>query len=133
MNTLMHLLPDSPLPPPPKELIPADRLLPAAELRSQAVGLRPDLQALQNHIAGEEAALALAYKEYCPDLAVMAAYDAFWQSEERDLRPMVGLRLNVPLAKSRRQGAVAEAAARIAQRRAELNSRIDQIHFQVQE
>jgi outer membrane protein TolC len=133
LNTLLHLPPDCPVPPPPKELKRADRLPSVAELRQQALGRRPDLQALHHRLAAEEAALALAYKEYCPDLEIMAAYDAFWQPEERDLRPMVGLRLNMALPNSRRQGAVAEAVARIAQRRAELASRSDQVQFQVQE
>lgn len=133
INTLMHRVPDSPLPPPPKEVTLAGALPSVQDLRASALARRPDLQALKNRLASEEAALALAGKEYYPDIEVMAAYDAFWQPEERDLRPMVGLRLNVPIQKTRRQGAVAEAAARIAQRRAELSSRSDQINFQVQE
>ncbi len=133
INTLMHLPPDTPLPLPPKELRLAEPLPAVEQLRLQAVARRPDLQALANRIAADEASLALAYKEYYPDLEVMAAYDAFWQRPEEDLRAMLGLRMNLPIQKGRRQGAVAEAMARIAQRRAELDSRVDQLNFQVQE
>jgi outer membrane protein TolC len=97
------------------------------------VAQRPDLRALADRIAAEQASLALAYKEYYPDVEVMAAYDAFWQPRERDLRPMLGVRLNLPVQKSRRHAAVAEAQARIAQRQAELERQIDQVNLQVEE
>lgn len=133
INTLMHLPPDSPLPPPPKTFELAAALPAVAVLRAHAVAQRPDLQALANRIEGERASLALAHKEYYPDFEVMAAYDAFWQSPEKDLRPMVGLRMNLPIQKDRRAGAVAEAHARLSQRVAELASRTDQVNLQVQE
>lgn len=133
INTLMHLPPETPLPPPPKALELAAALPAVAVLRAQAIAQRPDLQALANRIESERASLALAHKEYYPDFEVMAAYDAFWQSPEKDLRPMVGLRMNLPIQKDRRAGAVAEAHARLSQRVAELASRTDQVNLQVQE
>lgn len=133
LNTLMHLPPDSPLPLPPKSLDLAGTLPAVAVLRSQALAQRPDLQAMANRIEAERAALGLAYREYYPDFEVMAAYDAFWQPEEKDLRTMVGVRLNLPVQLPRREGAVAEAHARLMQRIAELSSRTDQVNLQVQE
>jgi outer membrane protein, heavy metal efflux system len=62
---------------------------------------------------------------------VMAGYDAFWQ--EKPLRPQVGLRLNLPVRLARRDAALQEAQARIAQRGAELDRLKDQVTFQVQE
>lgn len=131
LNTLMHLAPDCPLPPPPKKLELREAVVDACRLRSVALARRPDLQALANRIAAEEATLGLAYKEYYPDFEVMAAYDKFWQ--EKDLRPMVGVRLNLPVQIGRRRGMVAEAQAKIAQRRAELEKQTDQINFEVQQ
>jgi cobalt-zinc-cadmium efflux system outer membrane protein len=133
LNTLMHLPPDNPLPPPPKTLELGAALPDVAVLRSQALSQRPDLQALANRIEAERTSLGLADKDYYPDFEVMAAYDAFWQPAERDLRPMVGVRLNVPIQRERRRGAVAEMQARLAQRVAELTSRTDQVNLQVQE
>jgi cobalt-zinc-cadmium efflux system outer membrane protein len=46
---------------------------------------------------------------------------------------MVGLKMNLPVRLSRRDGAVAEALARLAQRRAEFARLADQVSFQVQE
>jgi outer membrane protein, heavy metal efflux system len=131
LNTLTHSPPDTPLPPPPAlvELRPA--LPDPAVLRSCAVSRRPDVQALANRIAAEEATLALALKEHYPDIEVMAAYDTYWQ--ERPLQTTVGVRVNLPVRYARRQGAIEEARAKIAERRAELALRIDQINFQVQE
>lgn len=133
MNTLMHLPPDLPLPPPPAEIRLAGSLPEACMLREIAISRRPDLQAIGNRIAAEEAALGLAKKEYYPDFEVMAAYDGFWQKSDRDLAPQVGVRLNIPVRTGRRNGAVSEAAARISQRRAEYNRLTDQVNFDVQQ
>src|SRR5262249_41699714 len=50
-----------------------------------------------------------------------------------DLAAQIGVRMNLPIYKARRYGAVAEAQARIAQRRAELAKLTDQVNYQVQE
>jgi outer membrane protein TolC len=131
INTLMHLLPDSPLPPPPQEIKLLSKLPQAQELRAAALDNRPDLRAIADRIKADQAALALAYKDFYPDFDVMAGYDAFWQ--EKELRPQIGLQMNLPIYKGRRHGAVAEAQAQIAQRRAELARQVDQVNYQVQE
>ena len=93
INTLMHLPPDAPLPPPPERLDLDTDLPDPSALRAWALARRPDLMALADRIEAERAALALACREYKPDFEVMAAYDAFWQRPEQDLRPMVGVYL----------------------------------------
>jgi outer membrane protein TolC len=134
INTLLHLPPDSPLPPPPSVLAVGASLPPVEILREQALAQRPDLHALADRISAEEAALALAYKEYCPDFEVVAAYDSIMgNGPTRDLAPQIGVRVNLPVRCAKRNGAIAEAQAMIAKRRAELDSRIDQVNYQVQE
>jgi outer membrane protein TolC len=134
IDTLMHLPPDSPLPPPPEQLEPGQGLPPVEVLRSQAVAQRPDLHALADRLAADEAALALACKEYCPDFEVIAAYDSIMGNGAMNaLAPQIGVRINLPIRLARRKGAIAEAQATVARRRAELDARIDQVHFQVQE
>jgi outer membrane protein, heavy metal efflux system len=131
INTLLHLPPDAPLPAPAKD-IPGGATLPdVAALRQAALERRPDLQALANRIAADRAAVALAKKEFCPDVELMAAYDTIWQ--ERALRPQIGLRVNLPVQEARRYAAVAEAESRVAQREAELARQTDQVNLQVQE
>jgi outer membrane protein TolC len=131
----MHQQPDNPLPPPPERLTIAETLPEAQQLRAVALARRPDLQALANRLAADEAALALARKEYCPDFEPFFMYDRFMgnTSDSRPLAYMVGLKMNLPVRLARRQGAVAEAQARLAQRRAELARQADQVNFQVQE
>jgi outer membrane protein TolC len=135
INTLLHLPPDSPLPPPPKQLDVTEELPDVQALRAAAVARRPDLQALADRIAAEEASLGLAHKEFYPDFEPFFMYDRFMGnvSDNRDLATQLGVRLNLPVYKKRRYGAVAEAEARIAQRRAELARLTDQVNFQVQE
>jgi outer membrane protein TolC len=135
INTLMHLPPDNPLPPPPKQLNVTVDLPDAQVLRATALARRPDLQALADRIAAETAALGLAHKEFYPDFEPFFMYDRFMGNvtDNRDLAAQVGVRMNLPIYKGRRCGAVAEAQARIAQRSAELARLTDQVNFQVQE
>jgi outer membrane protein TolC len=135
INTLLHLPADSPLPPPPKELELGEPTLDVQALRSSALARRPDLQALAEHIAAEEAMLGLAHKEFYPDFEPFFMYDRFMGnvSDNRDLASMLGVRLNLPVYRSKRHAAVAEAEAKVAQRRAELAKQTDQVNFQVQE
>jgi outer membrane protein TolC len=129
INTLLNLDPQSPLPPPPTEIAVADGLPEATALREAALARRPDLRALANRIAAEEAALALAHKEYYPDFNVMAAYDTFWV--EKQLRPQVAVQMNVPIRLAKRDAAVREAQARIAERRAELDRQVNQVNYEL--
>jgi outer membrane protein TolC len=134
INTLLHFPPDSPLPPPPVQLSLGQALPPVEVLRAQALDARPDLKAIAERIRREEAALALAHKEYGPDFEVLAAYDSIMgNGSNRPLAPQIGVRFNLPVRCARREGAIIEAEARIAQRRAELAARADQVNFQVQE
>jgi outer membrane protein TolC len=134
LNTLLHLPPDSPLPPAPRQIAPQKPLPGAAVLRAEALARRPDLQRLNDQIAVAEAALALARREYYPDFEVMAAYDSMMgNGPTRPVAPQIGLRLNLPVRSARRDAALAEAGARIAQLRAQLTGRSDQVAFEVQE
>ena len=129
INTLLHRGADHPVPPPPAK-VPLPDSLPAAEaLQQAAVESRPDLFARQARIRTEEANLALACREYYPDVNLVARYDGFMPE---DMRPQVGVDVNVPLRNARRSAAVREASNRIAQRRAEYQDRLDQVRYEVQ-
>jgi cobalt-zinc-cadmium efflux system outer membrane protein len=133
INTLRRAPPEEPLPAPPQQL-PAAGPLPALEaLQEQALARRPEVQALARRVQAEEIALALAEKEYYPDLEPFVMYDRFMgnTTDTRDLATMVGVRLNLPVWQARRAGAVAEARARLAQRRAEWERRALEVRFEV--
>jgi outer membrane protein, heavy metal efflux system len=129
INTLLHRAADHPLPPPPAKVPLPDSLPTAEALQQAAADARPDLFALQSRIRAEEANLALACKEYYPDLNLVAKYDGFMPE---DMRPQVGMELNVPLQHCRRSAAVREASERLQQRCAEYQDRVDQVRFEVQ-
>jgi outer membrane protein TolC len=104
------------------------------ELVTRALAVRPDLKGLAARVAAEEAAVAAADREYKPDVELLAAYDGFWQDAGgRPLQWQVGARVNLPVRRSRRDGALAEAHARLAQRQAERDRLVDQIGFRVRE
>jgi len=135
INTLIHQTPDQPLPAPPKELKVEGESRSVQELRQTGMVRRPDLQAARNRLAAEEAALELAYKEFYPDLEPFLMYDRFMgnTSGSRDLASMVGVRLNLPVRRDRRNAAVEEAEAKLAQRRAELAKLLDQANFEIEQ
>jgi len=73
--------------------------------------------------------VALACREYYPDVNLVAKYDGFMPEQ---MRPQVGIDINVPIRYNRRSAAVREASNRIAQRRAEYQDRLDQVRYEVQ-
>jgi cobalt-zinc-cadmium efflux system outer membrane protein len=129
INTLLHRPPNSPLPPPPPHIAVPGALPSVEPLQAMAAQARPDLYAQLARVRSAEANLELANKEYYPDIEVVARYDAFWQP---DLRPEVGMNLNVPIRYSRRSAAVDEACERLQQQRWEYQSLMDQVGFEVQ-
>ncbi|MCI0465339.1 MAG: TolC family protein [Gemmataceae bacterium] len=131
LNALLHLPPYLPLPPPPKVIAVEGELPEPEALRVQALSQRLDLLALADRIAAAQASVQLAYKEYYPDFDLMATYDAFW--ENKDQRPSVSMRINLPVRLERRRGAVAEAEARLAELQAQLARQTDQASFEVQQ
>ena len=135
LNLLLHRSPELPLPPPPKELVPAP--LPpdvsdandTAALVTQALAARPELRAARSRITSGEATVSLAEREYFPDFTVTAGYDAFWQ--ERPLQPSVGLQLNIPLRRERRAAALDEAEAKLSRAHSDEQSAVDEVRFSV--
>jgi outer membrane protein TolC len=135
INTLLHRAPSHPLPPPPATLDESSERneWPAADaLRKLALDRRPDLAAQADRIRQQEIAVALAAKEFWPDFEFVARYDAFWQPDERDLRPQIGMSLNLPLQRERRRAALREAIAQVERQRAEFDSRVANIQLEVE-
>jgi outer membrane protein, heavy metal efflux system len=131
IDTLLHLPPTLPLPPPPK-VLPVEGELPDPQtLLAQALSQRLDLLKLADQIKAAQAAVKLSYKEYYPDFDAMAAYDAFWDNPLQ--RPQVAMRVNLPVRLAKRRGAVAEAEARLAELKAQYARQIDQTGFEVQQ
>lgn len=134
INTLRSSPPDEPLAAAPEQLRLNAGLPPVEHLRTSALTHRPDLKAMEDRIASEQAGLAVTFKDFYPDVEVAAAYDTIMgNGPARDLAAQVGVRMNLPIRTDRRNGAVTEALAKIAQKQAELTSRVNQVQFQIQE
>jgi outer membrane protein TolC len=131
INTLLLRPVDFPLPPPPAQIEIAGDTPSVEVLQQAALQSRPELYSILASIREEEANLALAHKDYLPDLQIVARYDAAAMLEEQ-MRPMVGMNVNIPVWQRKRTAAIDEACARIRQRRAEYDSRLAEISFQVQ-
>jgi outer membrane protein TolC len=133
INTLLNAPTNAQLLPSPSELAPLGPVPSVEQLQAAAIANRSELRGLADRMAAAQSELLLEYKEFRPDVEVMAAYDAFWQAPQQSLGPQIGLKMNLPVRRNRRGGAVAEAEARLAQRQAEFEKQKNQINFQVQE
>jgi outer membrane protein TolC len=131
INALLHRASTSPLPPPPTRA-PAPGALPepSPDLVTQALQQRPELAAASARVAAEQARAELAQREYWPDFTVSGGYDRFW--EESELRPSVGLAMNVPLALGRRSAALDEAEAKLEQARSERDALEAEVRLDVE-
>lgn len=70
---------------------------------------RPELLAARAREQAALARVALARREFLPDVTLVGAYDRLWQ--ESPLAPFVGVQLNVPLQRGRRRAALDESMA----------------------
>ncbi len=134
INTLLHLPPDLPVPPPPTQISVEREPAPAEILRQAAIEQRPDLRAIAAKLQAESASLGLAYKEFFPDIELVARYDSFWQpiSTQGALQAQVGVNMNVPIYLQKRRAAVREAIFKLQQKRAEYEQRVDDIQREVE-
>src|SRR5258706_6839224 len=125
INGLLHRDPAAALPMPPNELaVPSD---PAAvtTLADTAVEARPQRAAAQARIRAGETRVRIADRAYFPDFEVMAAYDSFWDAPSQ--RWMVGVGIDIPLQRGKRDGDLEAARAHVAQARATLDRTADDI------
>lgn len=130
INGLLHRDPGASLPPPPKQLAaPPASTLDERALLELALRERPELRGQDARIRRGVAARELADKTAWPDIGVMASYDSMWDMPEH--RWMVGLSIEVPLARGRRQGARDEAQADTDEARAMREKMADEIRVEV--
>lgn len=130
LNALLHRAPHLPLPVPTKtlssQILSGDVLLAAVE---KAVQARPEIAAADAAIFARESARSLARLEFLPDFELWGKYDRFWS--EQELRPSIGVALNVPLQLERRRGAVDQADAELERVKRERDRLIDVIRAAV--
>jgi cobalt-zinc-cadmium efflux system outer membrane protein len=131
MNELLHREPNSPLPPPPKELAPAAPAdaMGRSALQTEAAARRPEIMAMRERARAAQARADRASREYWPDITVSTSFNSMWDMPEH--RWMVGLGFNLPIQAGRRGGAVDEAKAMRAQYEADAARMSDMARTQV--
>jgi len=129
MNALLRRDPHDPLLPPPVSLAPVAAPEPQSASPELALGRRPELRAAASRVEAEEASVAHARREFFPDFTLVGAYNSLWQ--EDDLRPFVGLSVNVPLQIGRRRAALREAEANLGRAQAERERLSDEVRLSV--
>lgn len=133
INTLLRRNPSASLPPAPRQLG-GTNAIPQVEMLEQiALERRPDLAAIHSRVEAEQSAVTLACKEYYPDVEVFGRYDTFWQPESTmgDLRGQVGINVNLPIYRGKRDAAANEAMFRLNQKRAEYQQRELDVQYEV--
>ncbi|HET9992594.1 MAG TPA: TolC family protein, partial [Kofleriaceae bacterium] len=128
LDGLLHMAPDAPLPPPLVETATTTEP-PALEVLLRMAAERPDAHAANERIAGDTARVDAADRTFYPDFELMASYDSMWDMPEH--RWMVGVAIEVPLQRSKREAAADGARARVAQVSAELDRLRDDIRVAV--
>jgi outer membrane protein TolC len=131
INALLHRAPDAALPPAPRRLVEAGpEPLDRAALVERALRERPDLRAAEARVRARSSGVALARRDFFPDLTLMGGYDGFWQ--EKELRPAVGVEIELPIQIGRRRAALAEARAELAGARSERAGLEDEVRLEVE-
>ena len=130
LNGLLHRRPDAELPPPPAKLdlagVPTGT---SEELQTMALERRPQRGAAKARIRAAQAEIAMAKRDYYPDVELMTGYDSMWDMPEH--RWMVGVMVEVPLQRGKRRAAVDKAEAETSKMRFEDERLADEIRVEV--
>lgn len=130
IGALLHRRSEAPLPPPPSRLDPpALEPLEVDALVLRALRERPELRAAEARVRGRRSGVALARREFLPDVTLVGGWDGLWQ--EAELRPMVGLSIDLPIRIARRRAALAEANAELSGATSERTALEDEVRFEV--
>lgn len=114
INALLNRAPDAPLP--PAAPIKADASVPDVRaLERLAIERHPALERLAEEIAAATGRVTLAHKAFYPNFRIHAGYNALW--DDPDQRPMVGVSINIPFGRGKREAELDHAQAEL--RRAE--------------
>ena len=129
INGLLHRDPAAALPPPPSELAMPSVPGTAASLAQHAIESRPQRSAAEARIRAGETHVRIAERAYYPDFELMGSYDSMWDMPEH--RWMVGVAIDVPIQRSKRDADADAARARLAQARAARDRTVDDIRVEV--
>lgn len=108
INALLNRPPPTPLPA-AAPIDVAEKLAPVAELEAMAIAVHPELRRLAATVDARESRVTLAKKAFLPDFQVGVGYNSLWDSVDK--RPVIGVSINVPLYRGKRQAELGRARA----------------------
>lgn len=127
LNLLLHRPLGAALPAPDALALDTPTAMNSDDDLASAIARRPELRAADARLRAREAAVALAEREFLPDFTLMASYDGFWQ--ESELRPLIGMRIPIPLQLGKRRAALEEAQARLEGAAAEREHLAEELRY----
>ncbi len=131
IDALLHRRSEAPLPPPPARLDPpGPEDLDTGALVERALRERPELRAAEARVRGRTSGVALARREFYPDVTLVGAWEGLMQ--ESELRPVIGLSVDLPIRLARRRAALAQARAELGGAASELAALQDEVRFEVE-
>jgi len=130
LNTLMGREAGRYLPPP--DGLPAPAPLSDKEtLLQKAIESNPAIKSARSKIEAAEVSTKLAGAQSYPDFTITGSYNRAWMTDE--LRPFIGVTLNIPLRSDRLSAERSAAAARLDRAGAELAAEEDRVRLQIEE
>ena len=131
LRALLHLPQNTLLPEPPRDLPSPEAPDTGQWLRARMQPKWPELAAADASVKARRASLTLAHRERLPGLGFNFAYDRFWS--EAELRPSVGVSLNLPLNLGRLAAREHEARAALSKAESERLAVRDRIEQRIEE
>jgi outer membrane protein TolC len=137
INALMNRMPDAELPSAaPISVSPLT--VDDEALYRRALERHPELMRLDAEVASAENRAVLAEKAFYPDFQLRAGYNTLW--DQSDKRALIGVSINVPLARAKREAELGRASAEtrraertLANHRAELLAELARTRAEVVE
>lgn len=110
INALLNRSPTAPIPAAAAIDVP-QRVAIMADLEATALAAHPELRRLDATVAARESRVTLAQKAFRPDFQVGVGYNSLW--DPVDKRPIIGVSINVPLYRGKRQAELDRAQAEV--------------------
>lgn len=129
INSLLNISPDTNLPAPERKLA---RPIPPADFRTYVEAAKenhPELKSIKAQIAAKELSVKLANKDFMPDFTLEAGYNSLWQ--EDDLRPVIGIGINIPLQLEKRRAKKREETSLLSSLKAKHVSKVSEIEEEI--
>ncbi len=128
LDGLLHRPPDAALPEPNREPN-ATTEPPTLDALLATAAARPDAAVASERIAAGNAQVAVAERAFYPDFEVMGSYDSMWAMTAH--RWMLGLGIEIPLQRGKRDADLEAARARVARATAERAEVDDTVRVEV--